>query len=85
MYVRIYVCVCARARACVCVCVCVCVCASMYSLRTPVDGCLVTVRSGYNKTVFALQIVIKTTNFMLWFKKQLFVTKLHIFQYHYFR
>ena len=57
----------------------------MYGLGTPVDECLVTVRTVYYKTVLAVQICIKTKNFILWLIKQLFVTKLHIFQHHKFR
>jgi hypothetical protein len=52
----------------------------MHGLGTLFDGCPVTVRRIYHKTVLALEIFIKTTIFILWFINQLFVTKLHIFQ-----
>ena len=79
-YVGMYVCM--YVFIYVCVCVYVLIYVRMYGLGTPVDGCLVIVRSVYHKTVTTVQIFIKTKNFILWFIKQLFMTKLHIFQYH---
>ena len=74
MYVRIYVCMYLCIYVLCIYVLCMYVCTRMYGLGTPVDGCLLTVWSVFQTTISILRFI-----------KLLYVTQLHIFQYHNFR